>query len=172
MIEHIRIYNIDEIDFDGLFNASLEKMDSGTYVWNNGIDTYESKYAFVKDHTNHIFQQPNFFGYKLVVDGSDLGAVLGSLNNKTFVSSISFFKPDANGSRAYIYNPDVPTDYVRFLKEHDVEEVLSFMTFNSSIKKTMSHNFGIDEESYKTFQSYPDDMKHLEFQIFKFNIRN
>ena len=48
MLTFNRIDSINEVDFDSLFEDSLNNMNTGTYIWAENVDTVEKKKQHLK----------------------------------------------------------------------------------------------------------------------------
>lgn len=117
---HFAITSLADIDFEGLVDASLPRMDAGTFIWPAGVETVAEKHAYLRRRAESILAQPNAFCYGCTVDGEDLAAIFGALNDGVMSGGFSLVRPDRNGSRAFIYRQDVLDSQRAFFAAHGV----------------------------------------------------
>lgn len=120
---HFRVTSLDEIDFSGLVAGSLPRMDAGTYVWPAGVETNKQKEDYLRSRAEAILAQPNALCFKCVVDGEDLAVIFGSLEKGILYGGFSLVRPDANGSRSFIYRQDVLDSQKQFLTGHGASSI-------------------------------------------------
>ena len=145
---HVRFSSLDEIDFDRLFEASLPRMDAGTYPWPEGIDTTEKKRTFIRAHVERVMSQPNSFCFKGVLDGTNISAIFGTVRRDQFYGALSLAGPDGNGSRAYAYDQAVIADMQALLATNGITEFYGFMPKASPLRATIPARHDITDNSY------------------------
>src|SRR6516225_6320559 len=114
MIEVGSFHSLDEIPFDTLYAASLPKLEAGTFVWPDHVQTGDARKAFVAERFRDILSLPTGLG--VWVTGPDRFVIIGFGDGTAFHMVIALIAPDEKGSRAYAYDPDVIAAYVNFFK--------------------------------------------------------
>ncbi len=114
MIEYVKITSLEEVNFDYLFNQSLQNLDNN-FIWGPGIVTDMDKLNAYK--TQIISAMNNewavgrnstdvFFMYKTVVDGQDLELSAGFIEGTIFKGRWNLSSVDSTGSKNWIYTTD------------------------------------------------------------------
>jgi len=112
---HERIYALDMADFDYLFEQSLPRMDAGTYPWPGDAMTYEEKRGHILGFLNRVVASQGFFGFQGLLDGHLVSNHFGWREGDQYHGTITLVGPDANGSRSFVYRPDVKESLTDFL---------------------------------------------------------
>lgn len=105
MITFATVTTIDDTEFNSLFWASLPSLDSGTYPWHlHGTLTDLEK----RDHIRAIFDRLLAEGFVWTVSDDDgvlmLNAGVQDGTEATWL--LCLLKPDAAGSKSYLYATD------------------------------------------------------------------
>ena len=133
-VEHITITGLEDIDFDDLYSKSLDRLESGNYNWPEGVTDSIEKKEFIRNHFIKTLQLPGSFIYKCVIDGVVVGVHVGYRRGPIQYHIMSLIGPDANNSRAFIYDPLVQTNHKSYLKAQGVEQLWAFIPKSSPIK--------------------------------------
>lgn len=106
MITFSTVTSIDDTEFDDLFAASLSDLDAGSYPWHlfPQIVTVEDKKAHMRAAYDRLLDD----GIVWRVADSD-GVLLlnaGEQTGNTISWVLGLVKPDASGSKSYLYSED------------------------------------------------------------------
>ncbi len=105
MITFTTVTSIDDAEFDTLFTASLPALNNGSYPWHLfGSMTDTQK----RDHIKANYERMLTEGFVWRVADDD-GVLLLNAGVKTGTTAkwvLGLVKPDANGSKAYLYGED------------------------------------------------------------------
>lgn len=134
---HERIHAIDMTDFDYLFEQSLPRMDAGTYPWPREGMTFDEKRAHVLGFLTHVVAGPTFFGFKGLLDGYLVSNHFGWTNGDQYHGTITLVGPDVNGSRSYVYRPDVKQNLTDFLGLAGLTAFYGYMPEKSPLRVTL-----------------------------------
>lgn len=140
--------SLDGIDIDSFIMASMPYLDKGTLVWPAGVTTVEGKVAHARSLIDTFMGYHNFYGHTQSIDGYMVGVMLGVRSNTQFVNTLTFLRPDANGSRAYNYNPEGFAAWKAFLASEGFDAVQGVMEANSPLH-TVVAAVGVDEYGQK-----------------------
>jgi hypothetical protein len=152
-----RVTSIDEIPFDDLFAGSLEKMDGGTYNW-FGLDDEEAKRARIHDLAATIIALPDSFIQALTLDGMVVLAIFGAIRDETdLYNNITLARPNAAGSRSYIYDEAIRSAQHQFYIDHGIKRAFGFMPDGSTLKDgvVQRNQAWIDEETWERLGYQP-----------------
>lgn len=135
-MQHILVTSIDQVDFDGLYAASLPYLDRGNMKWPKGADAAARK-EFFRQHLLHAMANPIGFGTLLIDDDQQYALTYGLNNRGTFHVNTGLFKP-LNGSRSYLFTQDLWTG---FLRSHDIHTLVFTMPIGSSLATLLQERY-------------------------------
>jgi hypothetical protein len=148
MSSHSLFTSLDEIPFDELFEASLPKMDAGTYKWFvPGLET-EDKRLQIQNFVENILSQENTFNSKVTIDDRVVVAIFGIRRGDDVYANLSLVRPDINGSRSFIYREDIRADRSNFLKEHGIKNFYGYMEPDSALKSALDLRNSVKPADY------------------------
>lgn len=151
MLTFSRINSINEVDFDSLFEDSLNNMDAGTYVWAEDLDTVEKKKQHIRNIISNLVEP---FMYKVTDEsGKDLSLVIGDLKNGTFTIILSFTGYNSNMSKSWIYYAETIEARRKFFEEQRINSVQFNHLSSSSFSRKAPILLGTGWES----RTYPTD---------------
>lgn len=153
MIECQPFADLSEIPYAELLDASLPKMDAGTYDWSI-IDatTAEEKRAFITNHLTGILDHPEAFACAVSIDSEVLLAVFGTRSAADLIAALSLGRPDSTGSRAYIWRQDVRRALFECLEASGFRRMIGFMPKGSTLKDDLNKR---DNRGTQHYQSSP-----------------
>jgi hypothetical protein len=161
------INSINEVDFDSLFEDSLNNMNTGTYIWTENVDTVEKKKQHLRDIINSLVDP---FMYKVMDEsGKDLSLVIGSLNKGTFTIILSFTGYNNNMSKSWIYYTETIEARRAFFEQQQISSVQFNHLSSSGFSRKAPILLGSGWES----RTYPTDKKFsptMTVDFFKSNI--
>lgn len=133
---HAVITSIEDEIFDNLFYASLSYMDAGTLKWTNDSLSPEEKLAEFKGRCNILLDRSNF-AYKIEKEGLTLGMIFGDRTGLSFTAILGILRPDASGSRSWIYDTELKTSLSDFAAENNLTSIQFAVTPGSSIENAV-----------------------------------
>lgn len=148
-IIHERIYAIDMADFDYLFEQSLPRMDAGTYPWPREGMTYEEKREHILGFLNRVVASQGFFGFKGLLGGHLVSNHFGWREGDQYHGTITLVGPDANGSRSFVYRPDVKESLTDFLAGEGLTTFYGYMPEKSPLRTTLPARHPSMERTYE-----------------------
>lgn len=124
MIKFSTVTSMDEIDFDRLFEGSLEYMDAN-FVWPEGVTTTEEKKAVLHrlatfGVSGQEIMGGKLYAHKVSIDGADTAFGYGIMRDGELEQLFGLMAPDLNGSRAFIYDDAYLAEYQSFLDSQGV----------------------------------------------------
>ena len=153
MLTFNRIDSINEVDFDSLFEDSLNNMNTGTYIWAENVDTVEKKKQHLIDIIVSIVDP---FMYKVIDEsGKDLSLVVGTLKKGTFTIIVSFTGYNTNMSKSWIYY----TETIEARRAFFEEQQISSVQFNHLTSSGFSRKAPILLGSGWEDRTYPTDIR-------------
>lgn len=162
---HSRLYSLDEIDFDAMFEASLPAMDAGTYAWPNPRLRAKGKRDAIYNHMNIVLNLSSGFGYKGILDGVIVSAGVGLLQGDTFKTIIGLTHPDKNGSRSFAYDQVWLKDYRSFLKKNGANVIEATVPPNSAVLKNFPDRHDMSNAEYETCKTPGPSRGHVCVRI-------
>lgn len=156
-IAYYRIFSIEEIDFNGLFDNSYQKMCEGTYPWHEDIDTFEQRKEFIRKFIEGIFRSKDAFGFVAREAGThDLCAIIGMLYGDKFDGLLSLAQPDlAYNNRSYVYDAFVIQSMYDFCKSYGIKEFWGYLPKNSPLRNTIPPRINFDQSTFTKTNTIP-----------------
>lgn len=142
MIDHILIAADKALDLAPFFRSSIPRMSEGTFEWPADCLSYMDKEAFLNSRISEIRAHPTSFCYGMTVDGELLAFIVGYRVGPRLRRMISIYKPDANGSLAFVYNDGIIAARDAFFRQNGIETVEGMTTINSPINKQITAHHG------------------------------
>lgn len=136
MRQHILVTHIDQVDFDGLYNASVDYLNGGNMRWPKNA-TPDDKRAFFRQHVCKAMASPIGFGSVLQDEGQQYALIYGLNDHGTFHINILLVAPE-NGSRAYVYTGTIWND---FLRDHAIHTIVITMPIGSSLAAMLQERY-------------------------------
>jgi len=105
MITFETITSVDDTEFNDLFWASLPSLDAGSYPWHlYGTLTDLEKRDHMRSNFNRVMADG--FAWRVSDDEGVLMLNAGIQDGTTAQWLVGLVKPDASGSKSYLYNED------------------------------------------------------------------
>lgn len=180
IVKYIEIYSLNEVDYDTLFNDSVDKL-SELFHFRPDV-TLETKRQIYKTHIERIIiggepmQKPGdtLMMYKVVADNKDVSLSIGYIESvgNIFRHHCLLSSPDSLGSRSWIYTKEALEAKSTFFSTKNIStfraETLTNTPIYSHIQSMASSNNYVIDEELPSEVKYPDPNKQTKQLIIKF----
>ena len=128
---------LDGIDIDDLILSSIPYMDAGTYEWPEQCVDTASKLAFIRGYIDQLMGFSGSYNYHMSLDGRVVSIMFCFRIGSTLRTLLSFIRPDKDGSRSFVYNPEAFPPWKAFLASEGFTDMEGLMVQNSPMHKAI-----------------------------------
>lgn len=136
VMRHILVTSLDQVDFDGLYAASLSYLNNGNMRWPKGSDAAARK-EFFRQHILQTMVAPDAFATLLIDDDRHYALCVGRNDRGTYHVNTGLFAP-IDGSRSYLFTQDLWTG---FLRGHGIHTLVITMPIGSSLATLLQERY-------------------------------